>query len=107
VPAQPSPGRPQWLPRPTQLLLRRLIHLQDSLVDLLDQDCHPVKKFSDTCQIAAASREQSAAIEQVNKAVLQMDETTQQNAALVEEATAASRGMAEQARPAHDSAATL
>ncbi|MBN5089302.1 MCP four helix bundle domain-containing protein, partial [Stenotrophomonas maltophilia] len=40
-------------------------------------------------EISAASQEQSAGIEQVNQTVVQMDETTQQNAALVEEATAA------------------
>ena len=44
-----------------------------------------------------ASREQSAGIEQVNQTVVQMDETTQQNAALVEEASAAARAMEEQA----------
>ncbi|MET7141662.1 methyl-accepting chemotaxis protein [Xanthomonas sp. PPL139] len=48
-------------------------------------------------EIAAASQEQSAGIEQVNQTVMQMDETTQQNAALVEEATAAARSMEEQA----------
>jgi len=37
-------------------------------------------------RIAGASREQSAGIEQVNRAVAQTDETTQQNASLVEEA---------------------
>ncbi|MBD7924754.1 chemotaxis protein, partial [Xanthomonas sp. Sa3BUA13] len=37
-------------------------------------------------------------IEQVNQTVTQMDEATQQNAALVEEATAAARSMEEQAR---------
>ncbi|MDF9443495.1 hypothetical protein EM864_17340, partial [Stenotrophomonas acidaminiphila] len=42
-------------------------------------------------------QEQSAGIEQVNQTVTQMDETTQQNAALVEEATAAARAMEEQA----------
>ncbi|KRG47002.1 methyl-accepting chemotaxis protein [Stenotrophomonas beteli] len=47
--------------------------------------------------ISAASQEQSSGIEQVNQAVVQMDETTQQNAALVEEASAAARSMAEQA----------
>ena len=47
--------------------------------------------------IAAASQEQSAGIEQVNQTVVQMDETTQQNAALVEEASAAARSMEEQA----------
>ncbi|PNY71702.1 methyl-accepting chemotaxis protein, partial [Stenotrophomonas pavanii] len=39
----------------------------------------------------------SAGIEQVNQTVVQMDETTQQNAALVEEATAAARAMEDQA----------
>ncbi|HEY3332390.1 MAG TPA: methyl-accepting chemotaxis protein [Capsulimonadaceae bacterium] len=48
--------------------------------------------------ISAAAQEQSAGIEQVNKAVIQMDEITQQNAALVEEATAASQSMAGQAQ---------
>ena len=41
--------------------------------------------------IAAASEEQSASIGQVNNAVTTLDEVTQQNAALVEEASAASR----------------
>jgi methyl-accepting chemotaxis protein-1 (serine sensor receptor) len=48
-------------------------------------------------EISAASQEQSSGIEQVNQAVVQMDETTQQNAALVEEASAAARSMEEQA----------
>jgi methyl-accepting chemotaxis protein len=48
--------------------------------------------------IAAASQEQSVGIEQVNKAVIQMDQITQQNAALVEEASAASQSMNHQAR---------
>ncbi|TQT57811.1 methyl-accepting chemotaxis protein, partial [Xanthomonas perforans] len=47
--------------------------------------------------ISAASQELSAGIEQVNLTVTQMDEATQQNAALVEEATAAARAMEEQA----------
>ncbi len=48
-------------------------------------------------EITAASQEQSAGIEQVNQAIAQMDEVTQQNAALVEEAAAASEAMQEQA----------
>ena len=57
-----------------------------------------VKKVADIVgEIAAASREQSAGIEQVNEAVMQMDGMTQQNAALIEEASAASGAMAEQA----------
>ena len=46
---------------------------------------------------AAASQEQRSGIEQVNQAVAQMDEITQQNAALVEEAAAASESLQEQA----------
>jgi len=57
-----------------------------------------VKKVSDiVAEISAASQEQSSGIHQVNKAISQMDETTQQNAALVEEAAASSESMREQA----------
>ncbi|MYM36974.1 HAMP domain-containing protein [Duganella sp. FT94W] len=48
-------------------------------------------------EIAVASREQSDGIDQVNQAVAQMDEVTQQNAALVEEAAAATQSLQEQA----------
>ncbi|CAG0979152.1 partial Methyl-accepting chemotaxis protein II, partial [Rhodocyclaceae bacterium] len=48
--------------------------------------------------ITSASREQSSGIEQVTQAVGQMDEVTQQNAALVEEAAAAAESLEEQAR---------
>ncbi|MBE9608802.1 PAS domain-containing protein [Chitinilyticum litopenaei] len=48
-------------------------------------------------EISAASSEQSAGIEQVNQAVTNMDENTQQNAALVEEAAAAAESLEEQA----------
>ncbi|MCP4043221.1 MAG: chemotaxis protein, partial [Gammaproteobacteria bacterium] len=62
-----------------------------------------VKKVSDIiAEIAAASNEQATGIEQVNKAIMQMDETTQQNAALVEEAASASEAMGEQARSLND-----
>ncbi|HEX8758188.1 MAG TPA: methyl-accepting chemotaxis protein [Steroidobacteraceae bacterium] len=58
-----------------------------------------VKKVTDiVAEIAAASREQSSGIEQVNRAVVQMDELTQQNATLVEQATAASQSMTGQVR---------
>jgi methyl-accepting chemotaxis protein len=49
------------------------------------------KVTSIVADIAAASREQTAGIEQVNQAVMQMDDLTQQNAALVEEAALSSR----------------
>lgn len=48
-------------------------------------------------EISAASDEQSQGIEQVNQAIIQMDDVTQQNAALVEEAAAAAESLQEQA----------
>ncbi|SDA55442.1 MULTISPECIES: methyl-accepting chemotaxis protein [unclassified Janthinobacterium] len=48
-------------------------------------------------EISAASVEQSTGIEEINRAITQMDEVTQQNAALVEEAAAASQSLQEQA----------
>ncbi|MBV8666889.1 MAG: MCP four helix bundle domain-containing protein [Burkholderiaceae bacterium] len=48
-------------------------------------------------EIAGASGEQSEGIEQINQAIGQMDEVTQQNAALVEQAAAAARALQEQA----------
>ncbi|NVM75361.1 methyl-accepting chemotaxis protein [Duganella sp. SG902] len=48
-------------------------------------------------QISAASSEQSTGIEQVNQAIVSIDDVTQQNAALVEEAAAAAQSMRDQA----------
>jgi methyl-accepting chemotaxis protein len=48
-------------------------------------------------EVNNAAAEQTTGIEQINQAVSQMDEMTQQNAALVEEASAASEAMSEQA----------
>ncbi|MDH4564972.1 methyl-accepting chemotaxis protein [Pseudomonas sp. BN411] len=57
-----------------------------------------IKRVTDImAEIAAASTEQSRGIEEVNGAVSQMDEMTQQNAALVEEAAAAAEALQEQA----------
>ena len=57
-----------------------------------------VKRVTDIMgEITSASQEQTAGIEQVNKAITQMDNVTQQNAALVEEAAAASEAMQAQA----------
>jgi len=73
--------------------------LVDESGKTLEEIVMAVKKVTDiVAEIAAASREQSSGIEQVNKAVMQMDETTQQNAALVEEASAASEAIVEQAQ---------
>jgi methyl-accepting chemotaxis protein len=58
-------------------------------------------------EISAASSEQSAGIEQVSETVTQMDQTTQQNAALVEEASAAARALEEQARGLLDAVAVF
>lgn len=49
-------------------------------------------------EITAASQEQSTGIEQVNQAVIQMDDVTQQNAALVEEAAASAESLEHQAK---------
>ncbi len=57
-----------------------------------------VKRVADImAEITAASMEQSSGIEQVNQAIAQMDQVTQQNAALVEEAAAAAESMKDQA----------
>jgi methyl-accepting chemotaxis protein len=57
-----------------------------------------VKKVTDVmAEIANSSREQASGIEQVNKAVNSMDAMTQQNAAMVEQASAAAQVLSEQA----------
>ncbi|MBI5626924.1 MAG: hypothetical protein HY935_06995 [Nitrosomonadales bacterium] len=62
-----------------------------------------VKRVTDIMsEIAAASNEQGEGIEQVNQAIIQMDEVTQQNAALVEEAAAAAEAMREQAKALYE-----
>jgi methyl-accepting chemotaxis protein len=53
-------------------------------------------------EISAASSEQSAGIDQVNHAITSMDEVTQQNAALVEEAAAAAESLLDQANQLSD-----
>jgi len=69
----------------------------------LEEIAQSVKKASAmVTEIAAASKEQSEGIDQVNKALLQMDEMTQQNASLVEEAAAASEAMGAQAQELSD-----
>ena len=66
---------------------------------MLQEIVSAVKKVADVvAEIEAANSEQSSGIDQVGKAVTAMDEMTQQNAALVEQAAAASQSMAERAR---------
>ncbi|WP_036306843.1 methyl-accepting chemotaxis protein, partial [Methyloglobulus morosus] len=72
----------------------------------MDEIVNSVKRVTDIMgDIAAASAEQSSGIDQVNKAVTQMDEVTQQNAALVEEAAAAAESLEEQAQTLADTVA--
>jgi len=64
----------------------------------MEEVVNAVKRVTDIMgEISAASTEQSQGIEQVNRAITQMDETTQQNAALVEEAAAAAESLQDQA----------
>ncbi|WP_341248088.1 methyl-accepting chemotaxis protein [Cupriavidus pauculus] len=64
----------------------------------MDEIVQAVKRVTDIMgEISAASAEQSSGIEQVNQAVAQMDEVTQQNAALVEQAAAAAGSLQDQA----------
>ncbi|WP_198264852.1 methyl-accepting chemotaxis protein [sulfur-oxidizing endosymbiont of Gigantopelta aegis] len=73
--------------------------LVDESGKTLGEIVNSVRKVSDIiAEIAAASGEQSAGIEQVNQAITSLDEVTQQNAALVEEAAAASESMDDQAK---------
>ncbi|MGH8615760.1 MAG: methyl-accepting chemotaxis protein [Gammaproteobacteria bacterium] len=72
--------------------------LVDASGKTLGEIVNAVKKVSDIVgEIATASREQASGVEQVNKAVVQMDEMTQQNASLVEQSAAAAETMSEQA----------
>jgi len=62
-----------------------------------------IKKVADiVSDIASASAEQAAGIEQVNKALTQMDEVTQQNSALVEENAATAKTLEQQAKAMND-----
>lgn len=65
----------------------------------MDSVVNAVKRVTDIIgEISSASEEQTRGIEQINIAITQMDETTQQNAAMVEQAAAAAQSMEEQAR---------
>ncbi|VVE51668.1 chemotaxis protein [Pandoraea aquatica] len=69
----------------------------------MDEIVQAVQRVTDIMgEISAASAEQSSGIEQVNRAVTQMDEVTQQNAALVEEAAAAAGSLEDQAHRLRD-----
>ncbi len=66
--------------------------------DTMHEMVTSVKRVTDIMgEVSASSVEQTAGIEQVNSAIVQMDGVTQQNAALVEEAAAASDSLRDQA----------
>jgi methyl-accepting chemotaxis protein len=72
--------------------------LVDESGEVLNEIVTRVKKVTAVmAEIAGSSREQASGIEQVNKAITLMDTMTQQNAALVEEASAAAHALSEQA----------
>ncbi|WP_436134363.1 methyl-accepting chemotaxis protein [Acidovorax sp. LjRoot129] len=67
-----------------------------------------IQKVTDiVAEISAAGSEQSQGVQQVNEAVLQMDQATQQNAALVEEMAAAAGSLDMQARDLVDTVAVF
>ena len=70
-------------------------HAGDTMDEVVSS-CRQVASF--VAEITGASREQSSGIQQVTRAISQMDEATQQNAALVEEAAAAAESLEEQSR---------
>lgn len=73
----------------------RLVHQAGTT---MDEVVSSVKRVTDIiAEITAASGEQSSGIEQINQAITQMDDVTQQNAALVEEAAAATQALRDQA----------
>jgi methyl-accepting chemotaxis protein len=72
--------------------------LVDDSGKVLGEIVSRVKKVTDVmAEIASSSREQASGIEQVNKAITMMDDVTQQNAALVEQASAAAQALTGQA----------
>ena len=82
---------------------------------LVDEAGHTMREIVDSVHkvssivghISAASDAQRAGIEQVNQAITEMDQVTQQNAALVEEAAAAAESMQEQAARLADAVAVF
>ena len=72
--------------------------LVDQAGSTMDEIVDSVKRVTDIIsEISAASSEQTGGIDQINVAITEMDQVTQQNAALVEEAAAAAEAMQDQA----------
>ncbi len=53
-------------------------------------------------EIAAASKQQATGVEEINRAITQMDQMTQQNGALVEESAASSRTLQDEAQTMYE-----
>ena len=82
--------------------------LVDQAGATMEQVVESVKRVTDiVAEIASASREQATGIEQVNIAITEMDNVTQQNAALVEEAAAAAGSLQEQAAVLNSAVSTF
>ena len=74
-------------------------HLVEASGQTLTEIIASVKKVSEIIsEISSAGVEQTSGIEQANKAILHIDETTQQNTAMVEETAAASEALGEQSQ---------
>jgi methyl-accepting chemotaxis protein len=74
------------------------VHLVDQTGKALDAIVSQVQEINQHVHaIAEATREQSVGLQEINTAVNTMDQGTQQNAAMVEETTAASHGLATEA----------
>lgn len=77
-----------------------LVHQSESALGEIVQAVRKVNQI--IAEIAAASAEQSAGIDQINRAVTAMDEATQQNAALAEQTSAASASLCDKAEEIRD-----
>jgi methyl-accepting chemotaxis protein len=96
--------------REIKVLIDTSVQNVDSGTQQVDEAGQTMREIVDSIQrvtvlmreIAASSREQSEGISQINSAVALMDGVTQQNAALVEEASAASSSLQDQARQLTD-----
>ncbi len=78
------------------------VQLVNNAGSSLNEIVDSVKRVTDiVSEIAAASKEQAIGVEEINHAVSQMDEMTQQNSALVEENAAACRMLQQQAEDMH------
>lgn len=76
--------------------------------ETMDKVVTSIKRVNDIMsEIAAASAEQASGIDEIGKAITQMDEVTQQNAALVEEAAAAAESLQTQAGHLSERVATF